>query len=70
MTARMEKALIALSAAAVPLLAAATGWVQAQAEKEKKLELADNYRGYIEEQMREDERLEKALGKCMELLHE
>lgn len=68
MTPRLEKALIAVLAATPPLLMAASGWLEARAQKEKKLELADNYQGYIEEQMQEDERLERALGRCMELL--
>ncbi len=53
-------------AAALPaLLLAATGWMEAQAQKEKKLDLADNYRAYIEEQMLAGSHVEESLASCL-----
>lgn len=53
-------------AAALPaLILAATGWMEAQAQKEKKLDLADNYRAYIEQQMLEGSHVEEALASCL-----
>lgn len=52
-------------AALPPLMLAAAGWLDATAQKEAKLELADNYRQYIEEQMQEDDGLEESLASCL-----
>jgi hypothetical protein len=69
----MEKALIALIAASVPLVGAAAGWLKAETEKREKLELADNYGSYVRDQMREQEQaaaMARALDRCMERLAE
>ena len=73
MTPKLEKACIVVLAATPPLIAAAAGWLQADAAEHETQKLADNYGSYIEDQMREaDDReaIERSLERCMTLLRE
>jgi hypothetical protein len=56
----------AVLAALPALMLAAAGWLEADAQRGKKLDLADNYRAYIEQQMTSSDELEKALRICVE----
>lgn len=55
-------------AALPPLLLAAAGWLEARAEKEQKFDALNSYGEYVEDRMKRDEALERALVNCMALL--
>lgn len=63
----MREAIIAILAALPSLLLAGAGWLDAQAQKAQKQDLADNYRAYIEEQMNEKSSLESCMEDYREL---
>lgn len=68
MSRNLERAVVALLAAAVPLAAAAAGWLRAHSENENRLEAWNSYGAYIDRQLRRDEALERALGHCLNQL--
>ena len=77
MTPRLQTALIALATAAVPTVVAIGGWVAADTEQKEKQAAWDSYGEYAVEEMvakaRADEdhaALERALERCMGLLHQ
>jgi len=64
-----NKGVWASLAALLPaLVLAATGWMEASAAKQKKYDALESYREYIEDRMKRDDALEKALQNCMALL--
>jgi hypothetical protein len=64
-----NKGTLAAVAALLPaLIIAATGWMEADAQKAKKFDALDSYRAYIEDRMERDDALERALQNCMALL--
>jgi len=66
---KQNKGTWAAVAALLPaLMIAAIGWMEAQAQKDKKLALADNYGEFVVDRMERDEALERALYNCMALL--
>lgn len=61
-----NKGTLAAVAALLPaLIIAATGWMEADAQKAKKYDALESYREYIEDRMSRDDALEKALNSCL-----
>lgn len=77
MTPRLEKAVIALSVAAVPTLAAVAGWLEADAKAKEAQQAWTSYGEYATDELRAKEQaerdeaaMERALDRCMARLQE
>jgi hypothetical protein len=60
----------AIAAALAALVPSVIGWIEVQSQKAEQQSTLDNYGSYIEETMKREEALERALMDCLVELHE